>query len=263
MEFYLQLESPDCPVTPAERKLLLGDMEWSAFTVICRIVADFKFNLADAAARLDELSGFSRLKDVLERHFFQRSRFLRKFRVLRDARKVLSAIRFKHLPEFRALDRNDMARRDRFVAFIRGAQGNTAVAKELEDFVALQCGVAKRADKVEAVLKDTDRKLSQVFHEMEEVNADFDVLQDMDQHVGEFSRAELDELRCLLGLYGMDAAKRLPCGLVQSKYVEQRQGVWNAVRLRDQSTVRRRVAERAETRYGLILNEITKDEASN
>jgi hypothetical protein len=73
-----------------------------------------------------------------------------------------------------------------------------------------------------------------------------------------FSTAELEELRYLLGLYGVDTAQRLPPGRATAAYVGERQGAWNEVRLRAREPARRHLAERAVARYGILLGELTR-----
>ena len=253
-EFFLELESEDCPVTPAERRQLLADLPWSVFTMIAKVLSDPQFPGAAAIAHLEELSGFEPLKEVLERHFFKRSRFLRWFRILQDARKILTNIRYKHLPDFGKLDRQERARQDRFLAFVRGANGDPVVATELEQFISVQWGTVRRAERLEAILRDLDRKLAVQFHAMEEVNADFEALQQLDG--ADFSSGEQEELRALFGLYGIGIAQRLPRDQATVQYVAGRQQFWASIRLRDRNLARRVVAERADHRYGLILNEM-------
>src|SRR4029077_4970897 len=100
--------------------------------------ADPSMDRQTVTRQLEELAGFAPLRDVLERHFFKRARFLRCYAVLNDARRLLGDIRFRQLPDFRKRDREDRSRRERFVGFLRAAGGDPAVAKELEDFVAVQ-----------------------------------------------------------------------------------------------------------------------------
>jgi hypothetical protein len=72
-----------------------------------------------------------------------------------------------------------------------------------------------------------------------------------------FSEAELDELRPLLGLYGIEVEKRLPPGKVDARDVIGRGLYWK--RKMEQApfgSVRQIVAERAFTRYGRIFAEI-------
>jgi hypothetical protein len=177
---------------------------------------------------------------------------------LGDARTLVNAVRYRHLPEFRRRDREDVARRDRFLAFVRSAAGDPAVARELEDFLSLQCGTAGRAARVEAVLRELDRQLGGLFHEMDEYNADFEALEQVERHPQAYSPAELDELRCLLGLYGVETEKRLPPGRASLGYVGERQQAWNEARWRARDPARQQVAERAVACYGLILHELLK-----
>ena len=68
------------------------------------------------------------------------------------------------------------------------------------------------ADRLEATVKQLDHQLATFFHEMEEYNADFEALEEIDKCRQLFSPAELEELRCLLGLYGVEPEKRIPAG---------------------------------------------------
>jgi hypothetical protein len=255
-----EMDFDDCPVSVDERRELRGEMPWTVFTTIGRLAADPNLDDAGVVGQLQELAGFTPLREVLERHFFKRARFLRSYAVLNDARKVLSDIRFRQLPEFRKRDREDRARRERFLGFIRAAHGDAAIARELEDFVAGQCSAAGSADPLEAALKELDRKLGRLFHALEEHNADFAALEQLEKTPQPFTAEELDELRCLLGLYGVETDKRLARGQATVEYAAQRQEAWADVRAHTRDATRLRLAERAEARYGLILHELTGGE---
>jgi hypothetical protein len=255
-EMYLELERDNCPVTPTERRQLLGDMPWSVFTTIARTVADTSLSGSAVVTRLEELSGFKPLMEILQQHFFQRGRFLRCFRILNDARKILNDVRFQHLPEFRKHDRADLARRERFIQFIRSSRGDPSVARELEEFVSMQCGTARRAERLEAVLKDLDRQSGQLYHDLEEYNADFQALEQLEKHESLFTAEERHELKSLFGLYGLETDKRLPPGKVTIEHAAERQQHWIDIRLRSRESARRLIAERAEARYGLLLHEL-------
>jgi hypothetical protein len=93
--------------------------------------------------------------------------------------------------------------------------------------------------------------------EPEEHNADVEALQRLEGSDHNFSQAELEELRPLLGLYGSEVEKRLPLGKAETKYVIERMLHWK--QKIDQSSARsveRTVAERAYTRYGIIYEEL-------
>jgi len=245
----------DCPVTVDERRQIRGDMPWGVFTTIARLAANSELSGQAIMQQLDELAGFGPLQEVLERHFFKRAHFLRYHSVLNDARRILKDIRFKHLPDRQKRDREEKAQQERFLAFIRSAaSANPAVAGELERLVTTVLGASARADKLEMLLKELDRGLSQMFHDMDEYNADFEALQELEQHPRLFNQGEFDELRPLLGLYGVETQKRLPPGKPTVDYASGRQQYWMDIRARARDEIRRRIAERAEARYGLILH---------
>lgn len=134
-ELYLA-DDDRCPVTVEERQRVLAKMDWGVFTTTARLAADPFLSEQAIVERLDELAGFGPLQKVLERHFFQRARFLRCFSIATDARKILNGIRYRHLPEFRTRDRADFARRERFLGFLRSSGGDRAVAMELTDIIS-------------------------------------------------------------------------------------------------------------------------------
>jgi hypothetical protein len=132
-----------------------------------------------------------------------------------------------------------------------------SIAKELEDFVTIQYGSAGRADRADAAIRELDRNLGQLFHEMDEYNADFDALGQLEKSSSLFSAIELSELRPLLGLYGVETEKRLPLGRATIEHVAERQQAWSEVSISARDSIRRRIAERAVARYGVILHELT------
>jgi hypothetical protein len=252
-----EMDFDDCPVSVDDRLALRGTMPWTVFTTIARVAADPAMDGPAVMRHLEDLAGFAPLREVLERHFFKRARFLRCYAVLNDARKLLNDIRYRQLPGFRKCDREDRARRERFLGFIRAAGGDPAIARELEDFVASQCGTAGRADPLEGAIKELDRNLGRLFHDLEEHNADFEALELLNKSPHLFSADELDELRSVLGLYGVDIPKRLARGQASVDYVAQRQQAWSEARGQTRDAIRQGLAERAEARYGLILHELT------
>jgi hypothetical protein len=57
----------------------------------------------------------------------------------------------------------------------------------------------------------------------------------------------------------MEMNKRLPPSRISVTYVEERQQYWSQVSTVERNPVRCLVADRAVTRYGLILNELLGD----
>jgi hypothetical protein len=256
-ELYLEAELADCPVPAAERRQLLGSTPWGVFTTVARVVADAQLDAGEVLRRLKELSGFTALREVLERHFFKRSRFLRCYRILNEARQILNTLRYRHLPQWRRQERAEQARRERFIRFIRASQGDATVARELEEFVSRPEG-GPPVEPLEATLRELDRELGQLHQEMEEYNADFAALEQLENQPERFSDEEREELRQLLGLYGMESKKRLPGDQPHFAFAAQRQQCWGAIRQGTRDPVRSSVAERAESRYGWILADLAE-----
>lgn len=251
-EFYRELETEDCPVTIAEREALLGDMPWAVFTTLVREAASSAFDPIATEAAWRSLAGFDRLRELLDRHFIRRAQFLRCYRIVKDVHSLLNEVRFKHLPEQRRHDREQKARLDRFLQFVRGVDGNQTVARELEDFLVEQSGLhTGGSERMETAWKDLDRCRADFSHELEELNADFEVLQKLEDNLGLFSARELDELRSLFGLYGLDPIKRIG-GRLDSSELAVRQQCWMRVAQEDGRSERRVIAENAVLTYGLI-----------
>lgn len=252
-----EMDFDDCPVRADTRRELRGDMPWTVFTTIARLAADRTLGEQDIITRLDTLSGFGPLREVLERHIFKRSRTLRYYRILNEVRRILNDIRYQHYPKFLEQDHEKAAMRDRFLAFIRQAKGDPTTAKELEYFVERQIQ-PQLANRLMAVYQDLKYKSDTLYHDLEEHNADFEALSLIERHHELFMPLEQSELRPLLGLYGIDSDRRLPAN-VSIEYIAERQQHWAEVKILERNPVRRHVADRAEARYSLILNEMLKD----
>ncbi len=255
-EFYREYEFDDCPLSPAERRAILGDLDWTVFTTIARTAADPALDLGEAAARLRQVAGFGPLSELLESHFLKRSEFLRCHRILGDARRLLGTVRYQRLPVLRQRERDEAARRERFLAFLRGAGGDRAVAAELAEWV--ERATLPTAAPVGAAVDAVERDLGQVFHRLEDYNADFEALHALEQHADLFVEEEQEELRHLLGQYGLEHAERLPLERIGDVgYLEHRQQHWRDLSIRDRVPARRAVAERAVARLGQLLDEFS------
>lgn len=261
-ELYRTLEPDGCPVSAAERRELLGDMPWTVFTTIAQLAADTSLSGPAVVERLDEMAGFTTLREVLERHLFRRARFLRSFRIVQDARRLFDTVRFQHLPALRRREREDQARLERFLEFVRQANGPSSVAAELEAFLCDLCPGKNPGKRLETAFQEWDRKLAAVFQDLQEHNEDFEALQQLEEQADLFSVAEREELRALFGLYGLETPARLAPGQVAAEYVEGRQQWWSGMELCDRRPERSQVARRAVTRYGLILHELLSGRGS-
>jgi GTPase Era involved in 16S rRNA processing len=257
-EFFLGDFFDDCPLTKSERRELLGQMKWAVFTTIARAVAQANQQQRFIVEQLHEVAGFDPLKKALDLHFFQRSHILRCYRAVNDARKVLLRIKYHHLPESLKLSHQDETRLERFLTFIRRSKGDAAVGREIEVYLREHLNGAGRVQVLEDMWTESDEKLSDLFHELEAHNADFEALQKLDEYPHLFSPAQLSELRPLLSSKGMAVENRLPKHQLNVEYVRERQLIWRGLMNEaPRGSVYRAVAECAITRYGLILEELS------
>lgn len=255
--FFITEEPPDCPVSAAERRRLIEGLDWGVAVAITRLAADPTLTEDQVVARIRDLSGFDRLRDVLERRFVRRGQFLRCYRIANDAKRLLDEVKYRHLLPSREKLRHDTARRDRFLAFLQSAAHAAAdptVAAELQAFVR-QHLVPGRGD-LDRVVEDLERDLGRLLAALEAYSADYEALQDVEDHQPLFTPAEIEELRAIFGLYGLETDRRLPPGHRTLAHVEDRQPYWSDVALLDRRPIRRAVADAAVRRYGLILEEL-------
>ncbi|MBA2692145.1 MAG: hypothetical protein H0U65_06590 [Rubrobacter sp.] len=233
-------------------------MKWAVFTTIARVAADGGLSLDEVVGRLEEITGFGVLSEILNRHFIERGHILRCRRIAADAREALGEIRYSHLPKLRKDMRKEKARLDRFLAFINRVRGGDAeTALELEGFVRESLDADRRIAEVERLHAELDAELGGLLIELVEYTEDFEALQKLEASDGVFTEAELAELRPLLGLYGGEVAKRILPGAANAEYVGWRQMHWARVMAESESgTIEHSVADRAYTRYGLILDEV-------
>jgi hypothetical protein len=250
-EFYRQLQPADCPVSVAERELLLGDTPWAVFTTLAKTATSMAFDPTKTESEWRSLAGFDRLHELLDRHFIRRAQLLRCHRIVCDARALLDDVRYKNLPELYRRDREHSAKFDRFLRFVRGAGGDSIVAKELEEFLVQQNDTQDKGKYIEVARNNLDRRLAEFIHQLEELNADFEALQVLEENKGDFTGDELQELRALYGLYESEPGKRFKQEEVL--HLSSRQQYWHDISQSDMVSARREIAERAVVCYGVIL----------
>lgn len=251
-ELYLEM---DCPVSPAERKQLRGDILWKAFTTIASIAADPSLDITAIVEKLQATAGFDRLHEVLDRHFIKRGSLLRSFRIVNDALKVLNKVKFTYLPQFQGRETENAARRTRFLTFInQGRQANPLTAQELETFIWEH--LPPHAN-LGSIVEEMEREIGRIKYELEDYNADFEALILIDNNSTLFTPEESRELWSLLGLYSLEIEKRLPPPLAEHmtlSYLGKRQNYWDQKSQRGRNAIVRVVAQQAVRRYGLIAD---------
>jgi hypothetical protein len=256
-EFFLNKEFVDCPVSCSERRDLKGDIDWAVFKAIARRAVGKNLTPDAVLNELDDVSGFAALYRTLNKHFFERGHILRCYRIVEDARKLLRQLKIERLPQIRKSEIEGENKLARFKDFIANAGGDPALAQELTELLVAHLCVTGRARALATLIDTLDGGLRECYDELIEFNADFEALQVMEEGADSFTADELDELRPLFGLYGIDPEKQIQSANLNTDYVSARQLAWHSNEFKaPPGTVRHVVAVRAYARYGSILKTI-------
>ena len=245
--------SPDWPVPVERRKQLQGKMDWMVFSTMARVLVDHGLNLEKAGKELNAIAGFDHLKELLELHIFQRSRLLRYYNKTKEARQVLDDLRY--LPKSNKGDIDGVNSLERYLKIIQQARRagcDPRAAQELEMLV--KKSLALQLQPLDMIVERLDRELASIFHDLEHYNDDFGALQKVIKHIDLFSDAEVNELRTLFGLFGLETGDQLSL-----EYIKRQQIKWRASSMKDQLSIRRDVANQAVVCYGLIQKKLLRN----
>ncbi len=247
-ESYFLSDDLPCAVPVAGRKALLGDLPWMVFTTMVRLAAASERSRDGLLQELAGLAGFDRLKSVLESQFLRRGRFLRSYRVLLDARGIVSHLRYHVVHRARQWVQQQCDRKDRWLAFLARSSPNTT-AQELQEFVASSLAPP---DDLSTLVDDLDRRFAAVAADLEEFHAESRALFLVEEHPDLFP--ESDELRALFGLYGVDLESRSPVAGATMDYFQKQHQYWRDLAMRSVRAERRDVADRAAVVYQSLIS---------
>jgi predicted GTPase len=246
---YLRIDT-DWPVPVELRKGLRSNLEWSVFATIARVIVEINFDLDAVEKQLQAIAGFDQLREVLELHIFQRSRLLRYYSKVNLARQILNKLYY--LLPFDTHDNEGREKLERYLEFIQQAcdAGRDATsAQELREMVMKS--LALQVEPLDSIVERLVREFDIIFHKLEQYNEDFGALQVVMKHSSLFQSVEIDELKMILGWYGLEVENRLSLD-----YVRERQRAWRRTSLFDSDSIRRDVANQVVERYGRIQKKI-------
>lgn len=187
-----------------ERAYLLGQLDWRVFMVVAEYL--YRYPLDEAVERMISYSGMEQVREILEKHFFQRSRIIRCSAIVKELHRLLVEMERDEL----YYKRREMNNRDLFCDFINThPQAHTAIAEELRRFVAdnsiTQQEVTDYQHEIEQLLRQVET-LQMEFAQTTESN---EALVLLHKCRNDFSVKELQELERLFGLYHHDGGEPL------------------------------------------------------
>ncbi|SNT09298.1 MULTISPECIES: dynamin family protein [unclassified Azospirillum] len=230
---------------------------WPVFTLIAGMArANPAPTPAALGARIAALSGFDRLREVLERQFFARGHIVRCFRIMDDAMAAMRALRYERLEKLRDAAAEARARQQRFSSVLAAIPTHSPFRQELADFLDAALAETMAApQQAEPVIEQVLRRLEGLHGELVRHNQDFDALQKMMTAPELFTPEEREELEPLFGRRGVERSARLPGRDQDSTYCVLRQSWWSQRLTRERHPLRQQVAKAAMQRYGALIKE--------
>ncbi len=230
------------PISVDERKELKGDMLWRVFVVIAGYL--YNYPLDKAISKLTDIAGINRVMDIIQKHFFNRGRLLRCYRISNELRSILSDIERNRLYKLG----KEVRSRKEFEDFINShpqARGNNTTAQKLMNFMKTYLKTEKEMDELSATIKtELIPEIENLQLKLERTDENFRALQLIEQNVTLFSKEEQNELFTLFGMYGDTT------GSVDDDTRGRRQQYWNLELNLTRSKDRRMVAQYAISAYG-------------
>lgn len=266
---FFQEEPDGCPLNANSRNQLFKDLErstgttidWGVFATIVREIVRDDAEPNVVASRLLDIAGFSRLRQTLDRYFFNRGRVLRCFRTVQAVRdRVLNRMRFELLD---AADRQASEERKtlaKFLAFLQKAQGDRSIATELEQFVRMRLDPDLQRRQLDQMYIEIEKELCDLHYMLENHNQDFSAAQEVLANPNHFSPDEFEELQWIFGVKAWDFNERVSGLHTSPEHAAERQAYWRnqGDLFASRHSPKRRVAERAEKVYGHILGVFLK-----
>lgn len=230
------------PISIDERKALKGDIPWRVFVVISEHL--YRYPLDEAVARLTEISGINRVMDIIKKHFFNRGKLLRCYRISNELRSILNDIERNRLYELG----KEVRSRKEFEDFILShpmARNNNPIAQKLMNFMKTYLKTEQELDQLSRKLKaELIPDIENLQLKLQKTDDQFRALQLIEQNILLFSQEEQDELFALFGMYG-----NANVTLDENTRGRQQQ-YWNLELNRSRSKDRRLVAQYAIAAYG-------------
>jgi DNA-directed RNA polymerase subunit F len=263
-KLFCEIESQDCPVPAVTRKELLGSMQWMVFVTVVQTAIQANFNVDFVVEKLEELTGFKPLRELLDRQFLRRGSLLRQYRIVQRIKQLLENIRYIKVRQIRSREEAQADKLKRYLRLVQAsASADADTARELAEDLRKWMPVGEER-RVKELCQALDTECSRMLHELDEVSADYDMLKVIDHKAQEFSDEERAELQPLFGLNGLEDEKRVLPEKLTRAYLAERQMAWKrVVEMTAKGTARSLVAQRAWTQYGNLLGRYLETNAGS
>nr|WP_320190667.1 dynamin family protein [uncultured Desulfobacter sp.] len=191
-----------------ERRHLSQGIDWSVFQTACRLFRQ-EPSPDKALESLYLHSGVDAFRKVLDQHFFQRSKLLKAYRVMSDFHCYLDNLRKKRIYESKDEIAEKHRKGQRFLELLNHVPNSEPALFELIAFIndhfPATADTAPFKEQITKAIVHVEGALD----ELEACNADFNALNLLQGHRDFFTDAEINELECVLGRFGLEIEARL------------------------------------------------------
>ena len=239
-----------------ERRHLRQGMDWSVFQTACRLFRQ-ESSPDNALESLYGHSGIDALRKVLDQHFFQRSKLLKAYRVMSDFHRYLDDLRKKRIYEYKDDIAEKHRKGQRFLELLNHVPSNEPALSELITFINDHFPATADAAPFKEQITKAIVHIEGALDELEACNADFNALNLLQNHRDFFMEAEVDELECVLGRFGLETKARLKhLEPADRKALEERMLHWQGQSI---FAVKEKVliVEQVKARYARIYSQIS------
>lgn len=238
---FLHPKLPGCNIGVDERKGLLrafgaNDLPWSTFALIATQLYESE-DIDSALGNLRKIGGIENLRQLVERHFFTRSRMLRANTVLTEMGNILSSILYSS-----TFIHQEEASENREACLSACKQLPEPQASILSSLVNQYVPSQEKIGSIKAKFRKIKGELESIREELDDANNCYLTYQKVVATPEDFSDDERQELNLLLSWHQMDSDLR------------QRQKYWSAVAaMSAPHSVRQTVALVAKKRYNKLI----------
>lgn len=213
---FLHPNLPMCNLSVEEREAILSsytskDLSWSTFALVAKELY-YTNDIEKSIYKLQQLAGISKLKNVINDHFFKRTRLLRCNKILTEINKLLKDIQYSEY--YLTID---FYAREKETCILESEKLSPNVRNIVQSLIRNY--IPKKEDVI--LFKQRIAAFKTSIEELQEqlslINKSYLAYQKIISNQNSFSQAELDELRDLLT--GQEIS--LDC--------QQRQKYWTAV----------------------------------
>lgn len=223
-----------------DRKSLVGNMDWRVFYSIAR---ELYYNeLHIAYQNLIDYSGMEKVRNLLERQFFNRSRAIRCMKIVTEVHSMLDEIVNRRLYN----SRHESNNRENYLKIISSSTAEKSLKESFKKFVEQHICTKEQYKHYEEEIQRLLRNVEELQLSFNGTDKNAEALMLLEKKSHSFRPSEIEELEKLFGKYGdmSNTYERL--------YVARRQALWRSRSQQATDSDVRRIIQATIYAYGTL-----------